>query len=151
MAVFFRALIAFLFLRPTGTAPGSRKKHETRFIDRTTTIQAIHYKYQVFVQDDWTPHRKWPVILALHGAGERGDDGLRQTNIGIGAVIRSNRSAIEAIVVMPQCRKNLWWTLPPMDAGGNAARADHLQRCAIPTCPREDGITERSCSEGTDD
>jgi len=115
VAVFFRALIAFLFLCLPVWLPARVKKHETGFIDRTTTIQAIHYKYQVFVPDDWTPHRNWPVILALHGAGERGDDGVRQTNVGIGTVIRSNRSAIEAIVVMPQCRKNLWWALPPMD------------------------------------
>jgi predicted peptidase len=108
-------LIAFLFLGLPVPVPAHAKKHETGLIDRTTIIQAIHYKYQVFVPDDWTLHRKWPVILALHGAGERGDDGLRQTNVGIGTVIRSNRSAIEAVVVMPQCRKNLWWTPPPMD------------------------------------
>jgi predicted peptidase len=35
--------------------------------------------------------------------------------VGIGMAIRTDRSEIEAIVVMPQCAKNLWWILPPMD------------------------------------
>ena len=115
MAVFSRALRTFLFLCLLFPSPAYAKKYETGFIDRTITIQAVNFKYQVFVPEDWTPHQKWPVILALHGAGERGDDGLLQTDIGIGTAIRSNRSAIEAIVVMPQCAKHLWWTLPPMD------------------------------------
>jgi predicted peptidase len=115
VAAFLRALIAVLLPCLLVPLPAHAKKHETGFLDRTTTIQAINYKYQVFVPEDWTPHRKWPVILALHGAGERGNDGLLQTDVGIGTAIRSNRSMIEAIVVMPQCPKNLWWILPPMD------------------------------------
>jgi len=95
--------------------PADAKKHETGFLDRTISFQAVNYKYQVFVPEDWTPHQKWPIILALHGAGERGDDGVLQTDVGIGTVIRTNRSAIRAIVVMPQCRKNLWWNQPTMD------------------------------------
>jgi len=91
------------------------KKHETGFLDRTISFQAVNYKYQVFVPEDWTPHQKWPIILALHGAGERGDDGVLQTDVGIGTAIRTNRSAIRAIVVMPQCPKHLWWMLAPMD------------------------------------
>lgn len=95
--------------------PAHAKRHETGFLDRSLSIQGSNYKYQVFVPEDWTPHHKWPVILALHGAGERGDDGLLETDVGIGTAIRTDRSEIEAIVVMPQCRKNFWWTIPPMD------------------------------------
>jgi predicted peptidase len=115
LAVFSRILITWLvfFLLVPVSAHG--KKHETGFLDRIITIQGVQYKYQVFVPEDWTPHQQWPVILALHGAGERGDDGLLQTDVGIGTAIRTNRSAIQAIVVMPQCPKTLWWMLPPMD------------------------------------
>jgi predicted peptidase len=44
----------------------------------------------------------------LHGAGERNDDGLQPTDVGIGTAIRSDRSRVPAIVVMPQCQKDLW-------------------------------------------
>jgi predicted peptidase len=115
VTVFSKTLIAFLFLCLLVPFPAYARKRETGFIDRTITIQAVNFKYQVFIPEDWTPHQKWPVILALHGAGERGDDGLLQTDVGIGTAIRSNRSVIEAIVVMPQCPRTLWWMLPPMD------------------------------------
>jgi predicted peptidase len=95
--------------------PSHAKSHETGFLDRTITVQGATYKYQVFVPDTWTPHQKWPVILFLHGAGERGDDGLQETDVGIGTAIRSNRSVIPAIVVMPQCRPNVWWMQAHMD------------------------------------
>ena len=124
LAFFLTALIGFVFLCLPGSLPAHGRKQETGFLDRTATIAAVQYKYQVFVPDDWTPHQKWPVILALHGAGERGDDGVLQTDVGIGTAIRSNRSALEAIVVMPQCPKNLWWMLPPTDDLAMAALAE---------------------------
>jgi predicted peptidase len=106
------ALTLFCFML---AVPAHAKKYETGFLDRTVTVKGVTYKYQVFVPDTWTPHDKWPVILFLHGAGERGDDGLNQTDVGIGVAIRSNRSVFPSIVVMPQCEKNMWWIQPPMD------------------------------------
>jgi predicted peptidase len=113
--VFSKFTPIFLFLCLLIAVPAEAKKHETGFLDRVITLRGVNYKYQVFVPDDWTPHQKWPVILFLHGAGERGDDGMMQTDVGIGTAIRTDRSSIRAIVVMPQCPKNLWWMLPPMD------------------------------------
>ena len=90
------------------------KKPETGFLDRTLAVGGTTYKYQVFIPDDWTKQKKWPVILFLHGAGERGEDGLVPTEVGIGTAIRRDRSRFPAIVVMPQCRKNGWWSEPTM-------------------------------------
>jgi predicted peptidase len=104
-------------------APARAKIPETGFLDRTVTLAGTKYKYQVFVPDNWTPSKKWPVILFLHGVGERGDDGLAQTDIGMGSAIRMNRSRFPAVVVMPQCRNNVWWTDPPMDDVAMAALA----------------------------
>jgi predicted peptidase len=103
-------LLTFLWIG----APVFAKSHETGFLDRTIALQGVTYKYQVFIPDNWTPRQKWPVILFLHGSGERADDGLQQTDTGIGTAIRMDRSQVPAIVVMPQCRKNLWWVEPPM-------------------------------------
>ncbi len=105
------AALIILFL---ATAHCALAKHETGFLDRTLTIDGTIYRYQVFIPEDWTPHQKWPVILSLHGSGERGEDGMDETDVGIGTAIRSDRGHFEAIVVMPQCRKNIWWTMPPM-------------------------------------
>jgi predicted peptidase len=108
-------LLFFLFLSLAFAVPLPARSHDTGFLDRTITLQGITYKYQVFVPDNWTPHQKWPIILFLHGAGERADDGLQETDVGIGTAIRSDRSRVPAIVVMPQCRKNMYWVEPPMD------------------------------------
>jgi predicted peptidase len=108
---FLLAFAAMTFAAETAHA----KKAQTGFLDRTVTVAGTEYRYQVFVPDQWTPERKWPVILFLHGAGERGDDGLLQTQVGIGKAIRLDRSRFPAVIVIPQCRKELWWSQSPMD------------------------------------
>ncbi|HEV8385031.1 MAG TPA: hypothetical protein VGQ11_09190, partial [Candidatus Acidoferrales bacterium] len=45
---------------------------ETGFLDRQIQVGGKTYRYQVFVPAEWNEQTKWPVILSLHGAGERG-------------------------------------------------------------------------------
>jgi predicted peptidase len=75
----------------------------TGFLDRTVTAGALTMKYQVYVPDAYDGHRSLPVILFMHGSGERGSDGLKQTQVGMPAQIRLHRDWFDAIVVMPQC------------------------------------------------
>ena len=51
----------------------------TGFLDRTVTLGALTLKYQVYVPKTYDRHRSLPVILFMHGSGERGSDGLKQT------------------------------------------------------------------------
>ena len=53
-------------------------------------------------------------MLFLHGAGERGDDNLAQTRVGIGPAIERQKDTFEAVVVLPQCPKDRWWSEPEM-------------------------------------
>lgn len=101
--------------------PAFAKKHETGFLDRTVSVGSAEYKYQVFVPANWDKHKKWPVLLFLHGAGERGDDGILQTDVGIGHAIREHAARFPLIIVIPQCRKNHVWTEPEMQAQALAA------------------------------
>lgn len=94
---------------------------ETGFLDRNLVLQGETYRYQVYVPSNWTPARAWPVVLFLHGAGERGQDGLIQTQVGIGSAIRRFPDRYPAIVVMPQCREGAWWNHLPMQAMALAA------------------------------
>jgi predicted peptidase len=91
------------------------RSQQTGFLDRTISVHGTTYKYQVFVPDDWSPKQKWPMILFLHGAGERGSDGLLQTDAGLPHAIRLDRSRFNAIVVIPQCLKEGWWPTPSME------------------------------------
>ncbi|MEE2709625.1 MAG: prolyl oligopeptidase family serine peptidase [Gemmatimonadota bacterium] len=83
---------------------------ETGFLVRTVTFGDTAYLYQVYLPPDYTSYQSWPVILFLHGAGERGDDGLIQTKVGIGNAIRQYRDRFPCLVVLPQCRPELGWT-----------------------------------------
>jgi predicted peptidase len=70
----------------------------------------------VFVPRNFDSRKQWPVILFLHGVGERGDDGVQQTDIGIAHAIRKDASRFPVVVVIPQCRKNKRWIDPDMQA-----------------------------------
>jgi predicted peptidase len=88
---------------------------DTGFLDRTITVNGTAYRYQVYIPPAFTADRRWPVILFLHGAGERGDDGLLQTQVGIGTGIRLGRDRFPAIVVFPQVRQERLWTGEMLD------------------------------------
>jgi len=96
--------------------PGWARRQETGFLDRVTVIGGVEYKYQVFVPRGWNANAKWPVILFLHGYGEEGSDGLLAADEGIGTAIRKHVDRFPAVVVIPQCRKEDWWTNAPMEA-----------------------------------
>ena len=83
---------------------------DTGFLDRAVTVAGHLYRYQVFVPASYTPAEQWPVVLFLHGAGERGSDGLLQTQVGLGAAIRERASRVPAIVVFPQAPADSGWT-----------------------------------------
>ena len=76
---------------------------KTGFLDRTVKFGALTIKYQVYVPPTYDGHQSLPVILFMHGSGERGSDGLKQTQVGMPSQIRWHRDWFNAIVVMPQC------------------------------------------------
>ena len=106
-------LLAALALLPGVVRAQTR---ETGFLDRRVTVAGHAYRYQVFVPAAYTPAQRWPVILFLHGAGERGDDGLKQTQVGLGAALRLNPARFPAIIVFPQAPPESLWVGVPAQA-----------------------------------
>lgn len=92
------------------------KPLETGFLNRTYAGDNVTMPYVVYVPRDYTPTNRYPIILFLHGAGERGSDGLRQTQVGIGSAIRSYPERFPCIVVMPQCPADKWWNGEVLEA-----------------------------------
>jgi len=92
------------------------RKHETGFLNREVVAAGESFRYEVFVPQNFDPHKPWPVILFLHGSGERGDDGVLETDMGIAHAIRHNVANFPFIVVMPQCRKDRHWIDSEMQA-----------------------------------
>jgi predicted peptidase len=92
-----------------GASEASAQAGVTGFIDKTMTIDGSSHRYVVYIPRNYTPERKWPVLLFLHGSGERGSDGVKQSQVGIGTAIRLYPERYPAIVVMPQCAANQRW------------------------------------------
>jgi predicted peptidase len=92
-------------------------QQETGFLNRSLpTTAGGMLRYQVFVPAGYTRAREWPVILFLHGAGERGSDGLLQTEVGMGSAIRRHPERFPALVVFPQAPLDSVWRGAPARA-----------------------------------
>lgn len=88
---------------------------ETGFLKRSIELGSERYSYQIYLPPNWNPERTWPVILFLHGAGERGSDGVAQTTVGFPPSLNGLQN-FPSIVVMPQCRRRAWWWDADMEA-----------------------------------
>jgi pimeloyl-ACP methyl ester carboxylesterase len=116
-------LIAALLCIAWGLAPAllhaSRRAKESRippqetgFLNRRIQINGATYRYQVYLPEEWRrdDHKQWPVILFLHGRGERGSEGMWQTQIGLPQQLRDHPERWPFVVVMPQCPQGHYWT-----------------------------------------
>ena len=82
------------------------------FLERSVTVHGAAHAYRVWVPAEYTPARRWPAILFLHGSGERGSDGAKPTQAGLGPAFADGAVAVPAIVVFPQCPENEHWVGP---------------------------------------
>lgn len=111
------ALVAFAWLLsplPIRAAARPESPQDTGFLNRTIQIHGVNYHYQVYLPQDYRrdDRREWPIILFLHGRGERGGEGMWQTQIGLPAAVRDHPERWPFIIVMPQCPFNSFWTDP---------------------------------------
>ncbi|MFI8718361.1 prolyl oligopeptidase family serine peptidase [Stenotrophomonas sp. NPDC077464] len=80
------------------------------FVERSVTVDGRVSRYQVFVPRDAAARRgALPVVLFLHGSGERGSDGERQTTAGLGPHLRDHARDFPALVVLPQAPSDQEW------------------------------------------
>jgi predicted peptidase len=82
---------------------------ETGMLSKTMTTDGGERTYMVYVPEEYDPEQRWPLVVFLHGAGERGDDGVDQSTVGIGPAIEENPERFPCIVVMPQCPTGVMW------------------------------------------
>jgi predicted peptidase len=82
---------------------------ETGFLNRTVAVDSVLHRYQVYLPADYAPDRPWPVIIFLHGAGERGENGMMQTQVGLGPAIRLHPERWPAVVIFPQLPSDGNW------------------------------------------
>lgn len=81
------------------------------FEKRTFTSSAGQaLPYRILYPENYDKAKKYPVVLFLHGAGERGDNNESQLVHGSKLFLDpANRKAYPAIVIFPQCPAEGYW------------------------------------------
>lgn len=92
----------------------SEPVQETGFLNRKIEVDKTTYRFQVYLPEDWRRDdgKLWPIILFLHGRGERGSEGMWQTQIGLPEQVRDHPERWPFVIVMPQCPLPDHWTDP---------------------------------------
>ena len=77
--------------------------------------------YRIYVPNDLDKNTPVPLVLFLHGAGERGDDNTKQVVHGVGNLIGYSQQHEPAIVLAPQCPAGKKWVEVDWKAKQHAA------------------------------
>jgi len=68
----------------------------------------VKLDYLLYLPKDYDKQETWPLVIFLHGAGERGDDLNLVKQHGPPKLIDQGQD-FPAIVVSPQCKQGKWW------------------------------------------
>ncbi|WP_266170473.1 alpha/beta hydrolase-fold protein [Dyella subtropica] len=79
------------------------------FVEHEVAVDGQTYRYQVFVPAGWTAGRSWPVVLFLHGIGERGSDNQKPMRQGLPRWLKEHGANFPAVVVIPQAPEERYW------------------------------------------
>ncbi|RIK66794.1 MAG: hypothetical protein DCC65_08685 [Planctomycetota bacterium] len=91
--------------------PKSQRRLPRGFLARALKMpDGKSRKYAIFIPPQYNDdvNHRWPVILFLHGSGEIGADGIRQTTVGMPVYVARLAARFPFIVVMPQAHK-MWF------------------------------------------
>jgi len=65
--------------------------------------------YRLYMPKDLPEGKRVPLVLFLHGAGERGDDNLAQLKHGVTDLVRYATTKEPVIIIAPQCPNGQQW------------------------------------------
>ena len=113
-----KTLLAGLLLLAGGLlSPAARAQEPEGYQVRTFAAPAGHVlPYRILYPDNYDPKQRYPLILVLHGAGERGSDNQKQLTHGSRLFLEAaTRREFPAIVVFPQCPTDSYWASADID------------------------------------
>lgn len=96
-------LVVFILIPFTVAAQEHEAFEKEQFIKDNDTLN-----YRILFPKDFSEEKEYPVVLFLHGAGERGNDNQSQLMHGSELFLK-NQEEFPAIVVFPQAPKDDYW------------------------------------------
>ena len=98
-------LLSVLFIFQTVSAQDLGLFEKKMYISGTDTL-----RYRILYPENYKKKKAYPLIVFLHGSGERGSDNEAQLIHGGKLFLtEKNRKKFSAIVVFPQCPKDSAW------------------------------------------
>lgn len=101
---------------PDQTRLTPKDDFESRVFDASN---GLDLPYRIYIPEDYSEKYAYPVVVVLHGAGERGTDNTNQLNNLVPNLFNRTTSPFyQAIVIFPQCPADTQWVNTPW-ANGN--------------------------------
>lgn len=101
-------LVTLTLIAAVSAAYGGEPKETGQQTARLDTQVRVTMDYLLFLPEGYDQQESWPLILFLHGAGERGDDLELVKKHGPPKIVETKKD-LPFIVVSPQCKPNVWW------------------------------------------
>ena len=107
-----RILLAFCIL----FAWTINAQDKSDFLKEAFISQSDTLNYRMLYPENFSESKSYPLLLFLHGAGERGSDNESQLTHGSSQFLDSlKRKKFPAVVIFPQCPKDDYWANVDVD------------------------------------
>jgi predicted peptidase len=128
---YYRLLLfsMLIFCSPRLSAQDFTKFDKGSYITTRDTLQ-----YRILFPEAFDPQKKYPVVIFLHGRGERGSDNEKQLLNGGKLFLNEElRKKFPAIVIFPQCPESSYWSNVNITTDTAGKRTFHFQKEGKPT------------------
>ncbi|MGQ9651877.1 MAG: prolyl oligopeptidase family serine peptidase [Phycisphaerae bacterium] len=99
---------------PEQVKPGIAGKQQP-VVEKVEIKRVVDCRYLLYLPENYPSQDRWPLILFLHGAGERGDD-IEKVKIHGPPKLIAQGKHFPFIVVSPQCPNGQWWDIEVLGA-----------------------------------
>lgn len=121
--------IALLFCLTAAQAQDLMKYDKGSYIKGKDSIN-----YRILFPENFDASKKYPMVVFLHGSGERGDDNEKQLSHGGKLFLQDKfRKEFPAIVVFPQCSSDSFWANVEFDTDAAGKRVFNFAKRGKPT------------------
>ena len=105
--------ILFLTLATVSESPALEPGQQTA-VEANAEAQ-LSLRYLLYLPEDYDSQEKWPLLLFLHGSGERGSD-IEKVNVHGPPKLAAAGKQFPFIVISPQCPSYRGWEISQLDA-----------------------------------
>lgn len=86
------------------------QQESSRFDTHSFEYRGLKLPYRFFAPTMQSPHKTYPLVLYLHGAGERGNDASNLVLKNGALEFAKRETQFPCFVLVPQCPQNLKWS-----------------------------------------